>query len=211
MKTAHLKKRFYAFGQSLAPPFAIDASAKGDPAFRLINQRYAVIKRSAVSGQWQFMALQFNPLFECIYLELGLSPDEDFFKHSELMFVDPESYQAGQSIFFRAASLWTGENSKDAWFIRPRKLDINELYAEAGSRDMKELLLYLADKGIKSTLDPDMAAWELNMQWQDLIIHGSECFFQNDQEALDSIESRITEYVLPYFERMSQRHLQAGA
>lgn len=79
MKTTHLKKRFYEFGKRLDPYFAQDTSTKGDPEYRYINQLCAPLVRCQTPGQWQFLVLQFNHKDDGIYLDVGLSPNEDYF------------------------------------------------------------------------------------------------------------------------------------
>lgn len=218
MKTAHLKKRFYDFGKKLVPPFIKDTSTKGVPELKYINQIYAVMKRSVVPGQWQFLMLQFHPFNEGIFLELALSPDENFFRSGDMTpFVDPESYQPGQSLFFRASSLWTSENGSDYWLIRHKLLDINELYKEAGTTDGTELHLYLSQKYTQPYVDKpvtidNLAAYQESFEtqqlWQERLLYKAECFFRTDFEAMDDIEHSIKKWVLPYFGRMAAKHHQ---
>ena len=216
MKTAHLKRRFYDFGKLLIPPFIHDTSAKGDPKLKYINQIYAVMKRSVVPGQWQFLMLHFHPNNEGIFLELALSPDEDYFRSGSMTpFADPESYQPGQSLFYRASRLWTYENGSDCWLIRQRLLDITNLYKEAGTTDQIELSLYLFQKYTKPYVDNPvtintLAAYEESFEaqrlWEERLFYKAECFFRTDNDAMDDIEHHIKKWVLPYFERMAAKH-----
>jgi len=207
MKTAHLKKRFYAFGKSLNPPFIKDETTKGNPAYRFIKQISAPMKRSAVPGQWQYLDLQFNGDERIIYLNLGLSPDDDYalrFNHS---FFEPESYQPGQSVFFRAKGLWTRLPSADGFLIRPKELHLNDLYELAGTTDRKELLAFVAGRNFSD----GQGGLNTGFRWMERINNPPELFFKTDLEALEGIEQHIMKYVLPYFDRMAQRQLEYKA
>lgn len=207
MKTAHLKKRFYLFGKSLEPPFLKDGTTQGLPECRYIKQISATIKRSVVPGQWQYLDLQFYGDNKIIYLNLGLSPDEDYSLRFNNSFFEPESYQPGQSVFFRAKVLWTDLPSADGFLIRPKEINLNDFYELAGTTSRKELLAFVAGRNFSDGQGGIHTGYRL----MERINNPAESFFKTDLEAMEGLETHIIKYVLPYFDRMAQRQLEHNA
>lgn len=78
---------------------------------------------------------------------------------------------------------------------------MTELYKAAGTTDKIKLMDYV----VAAYPITDMESSDTHGQWMERAMYSPDCFFKTDREAMDDIEKRITECVLPYFDKMAER------